>query len=109
MAGRPRRIAIVAFPDVQLLDVTGPFEVFAQANRFTGDRRAAYAVDILTTGARPIVSSSGVKLIPDGTIGDVRGGIDTLLVAGGPGVRRAMGDRSLRLWLRRTARRVRPP
>ena len=101
-----RRIAIVAFPGVQLLDVTGPFEVFAQAARRTPGG-AAYAVDLLTTGPRPIVSSSGMKLVPDGAVGEVRRPIDTLIVAGGPGVREAMRERALVAWLRRTARRVR--
>jgi transcriptional regulator GlxA family with amidase domain len=103
----PRRIAIVAFPDVQLLDVTGPYEVFAQAGRFLRPGSVAYAVEILTTGARPITSSSGVRLLPDRSIRDVRGELDTVLVAGGPGVRSAMNDRPLLAWLRRVARRAR--
>ena len=97
--GGPRRVTVVAFPDVEVLDVTGPLEVFAQAADF---RRAAYATEILTSGASPIVCSAGVKLVPDGSIGDVRGRIDTLVVAGGRGVAEAM----LR-WLARMAPRVR--
>jgi putative intracellular protease/amidase len=37
---RPRKIAIIGYDGVQSLDVTGPFEVFAIANRFGG--QAAY-------------------------------------------------------------------
>ena len=102
--GGPRWVTVVAFPDVEVLDVTGPLEVFAQAAHF---RRAAYATEILTSGASPIACSSGVKLVPDGTIGDVRGRIDTLVVAGGRGVAEAMRDRRLLRWLARMAPRVR--
>ena len=100
----PRRVTVVAFPDVEVLDVTGPLEVFAQAAHF---RRAAYTTEILTSGASPIVCSAGVKLVPDGSIGDVRGRIDTLVVAGGRGVAEAMRDRRLLRWLARMAPRVR--
>ncbi|TMB56263.1 MAG: hypothetical protein E6J56_06485, partial [Deltaproteobacteria bacterium] len=102
--GGPRRVTVVAFPDVEVLDVAGPLEVFAQAAHF---RRAAYTTEILTSGASPIVCSAGVKLVPDGTIGDVRGRIDTLVVAGGRGVAEAMRDRRLLRWLARMAPRVR--
>ena len=67
--GGPRRVTVVAFPDVEVLDVAGPLEVFAQAAHF---RRAAYTTEILTSGASPIVCSAGVKLVPDGTAPRVR-------------------------------------
>src|SRR5207244_11949548 len=60
-----RRVAIVAFPDVEVLDVTGPHEVFAQAAGFLHDRAPGYAIEILTSGAAPLVRSSGVQLVPD--------------------------------------------
>jgi transcriptional regulator GlxA family with amidase domain len=34
---RPKRVTIVTYPGVQVLDVTGPHEVFALANRFATD------------------------------------------------------------------------
>src|SRR5438093_11431190 len=78
-AGRgPRRIAIVAYPDFQLLDVAGPLEVFAQAARFLAASPPAYTVEILTSGARPLVSSSSVCLVPDGRTRWASGGLATL-------------------------------
>src|SRR5712691_4225309 len=105
----PRRVAIVAFPDVEVLDVTGPAEVFAQAAAFLAARGAtpAYGVEILTSGPRPIVCSSGLRLLPDRAVGDVRDGVDTLIAAGGLGVFAALEDKALVGWLRRAARRVR--
>jgi transcriptional regulator GlxA family with amidase domain len=102
----PRRVALLAFPGIQLLDVTGPFEVFAQAARFPR-ARGAYAVEILSSGPRTIVSSSGMRLLADARFDETRGAFDTLLVAGGPGVREAMRDRRLIAWLRRIAERTR--
>ena len=46
----PHRVVIAAFPDVDLLDVTGPAEVFALANRQTAGR-AGYQVRLAGPGA----------------------------------------------------------
>ena len=105
-----RRVALVAYPDAQMLDVVGPLEVFASAARWLGERgRAtpAYSVEVLATRSGPIRMSSGVELVAERAIGSVRGGIDTLLVAGGTGARAAMQDRALRAWLRHMRPRVR--
>ena len=104
------RIAVVAYPDVQILDVTGPLEVFATASRLRGrgglsDPR--YEVEILSSRAGPLATSSGLQLVAERALGDVRGGIDTLLVAGGLGTPTAMADTKLLAWLRRMAPRVR--
>ena len=107
----PRRIAIVGLPDVQVLDVTGPLEVFARTARWLcehGRRSAqAYTTELLATTAGTITASSGLRLGVDHTLREVRGGIDTLLVAGGIGTRAAMHDQALLHWLRRMAPRVR--
>ena len=100
-----RRVAVVAYPDVQMLDVTGPLEVFAAASRLA--RRPAYAVEVLAAGAGPVATQSGVRLVADRAWRTVRRGIDTLLVAGGQGTAAAIQDRALVAWLRRIAPRVR--
>jgi transcriptional regulator GlxA family with amidase domain len=102
---------MVAFPDVQILDVTGPLEVFARAARWLADhgRRGplAYAVEILGPRAGTIRTSSGLRLGVDRAYGGAASGIDTLLVAGGVGTAAAMRDRALLAWLARSAPRVR--
>jgi len=104
-----RHIAIVAFPDVEVLDVAGPLEVFSQAALFgrTPSGGPAYTVELLARRAGPIATSCGVRLLAERTIGAARGPIDTLLVAGGLGTEAAMQDPLLIAWLRRAARRVR--
>src|SRR5712691_4372667 len=111
MPGGTRRISMVVYPDVQILDVTGPLEVFARTARWLMDHRRrrepAYTVELLAARRGPVRSSSGLELVVRQSCMEVRGGIDTLLVAGGIGARRAPSDRALIRWLRRIAPRVR--
>lgn len=97
----------MAYPDVQMLDVVGPLEVFACASRFLPPTARGYAVEVLAERAGPVRTSSGLTLGAARSWLQVRGGLDTLLVAGGAGTVVAMGNRSLLDWLRRTTRRVR--
>jgi transcriptional regulator GlxA family with amidase domain len=77
-----RRIVIVAFPEVQPLDVVGPAEVFHTAGRL---EPGAYEVEIVAPSAGAL-SASAVQLAVDTPLAEVRGSIDTLVVAGGTGV-----------------------
>ncbi|HVO25946.1 MAG TPA: GlxA family transcriptional regulator [Candidatus Margulisiibacteriota bacterium] len=110
-AADPRRVALVAYPDIQVLDVTGPLEVFARTARWLCEhgRRAtpAYTTELLATTSGTITASSGLRLGVDRRLREVRGRIDTLLVAGGSGARAAMQDALLLRWLRSMAPRVR--
>ncbi|MDB5611472.1 MAG: transcriptional regulator, AraC family [Bradyrhizobium sp.] len=102
MAVKTRTVAILATPGVQLLDVSGPLDVFAEANVQAG--RAAYRLVIVASARGNLRSSSGVRLVPDYVIGDgVDGKIDTLLVAGAPNAPDARPDKAVVTWLRRHA------
>lgn len=103
---KPRRIVILAFPGVQPLDVIGPSEVFAGADQLAGG--GAYSVEVVAREASPIaVRGGGYSLLPKRTTASCRGPIDTLVVAGGMGVRDAEGDVELVRWIRSAARRSR--
>jgi transcriptional regulator GlxA family with amidase domain len=79
----PRTILLLAAPGVQLLDVSGPLDVFAEANVQAG--RQAYWPRLAGLAPGPVVSSSGVTLLPEVAAGEGEPGhIDTLLVAGAP-------------------------
>ena len=58
-----RTIAVLALPGVQLLDVSGPLDVFAQANVEAG--RQVYTLQVVACEPGPIHSSSGARLLPD--------------------------------------------
>ena len=100
-----RRIVIVAFPGIQTLDVVGPAEVFSIADRLAnGDQ---YSIEVVASSADPIETGSGLRLVPHRTLAGVRGPIDTLIVAGGTGVREARDDERLVRWIRSAAPRAR--
>jgi transcriptional regulator GlxA family with amidase domain len=102
----PRTIAIVVVPGVQLLDVSGPLDVFAEAN--VQARKDIYRLLIVAKSVGHIRSSSGVRLVPDLVIGDaVEMKIDTLLVAGCPNAADVRPDIAVVDWLRRAAPRAR--
>lgn len=108
---RTRRIVMLAFPDAQIIDITGPLEVFGRAARLLSEERGrralAYTVEIVGTKAGPFTTSSGIRLIADRSIAQVRGHIDTILVAGGRGTAAALRDRALIDWLRGSIDRTR--
>lgn len=105
---RPRLIEILAFPHVQLLDVAGPLQVFATANELAAQRGRCplYAVRVVSANAPTVIASAGLGLsvVP---LPRPRSKLDTLLVAGGPGVHAASHDPTLLNWLRRRATRAR--
>src|SRR5262245_51662219 len=107
----PHHVAMLAFPDSQMLDIVGPLEVFSRAARLLTDEGRLtpppYTLEILGPRPGPVVTSSGLALLCTRAFASVRTGIDTLMVAGGRGVRAAQNDRALLAWLRRIAPRVR--
>lgn len=102
---KPLAIAIVAPPGVQMLDVSGPADVFAEANRQTG--REFYKV--LTVGTAPlaVAASSGIRFLPDRSTQDDITVVDTLLVAGSPDLANAATDLHTLDWLQAHAVRAR--
>jgi transcriptional regulator GlxA family with amidase domain len=104
--GAVRRIVIVAFPGVQTLDVVGPAEVFATADRLAGGD-VEYRVEVVAPSPEAVVTGSGLKLLPHRAIDGARGPIDTLIVAGGTGVFEAEQDERLVRWIRSAAARSR--
>jgi transcriptional regulator GlxA family with amidase domain len=98
----PRQVAILAFPGVQSLDVTGPLEVFVGAQQLidaTGRRERGYDVQILSRDGAPLRTSSGLTVTPDAQLRDVRTPIDTLLLPGGSGRADAVADGALIEWI----------
>lgn len=83
----PLRVDILGFPDVQLLDIAGPFQVLASANELAAHRGLPRPYDIHLVAAEPgpMTATSGLTMtaeaLPQGDMA-----LDTLIVAGGPGV-----------------------
>ncbi|MEV0583508.1 GlxA family transcriptional regulator [Nonomuraea sp. NPDC050310] len=99
------RVVITLFPHVDLLDVTGPAEVFALANRVSG--RPLYDVRLAGPEGGTVTTSAGVRILADLRFDEVGDQVDTLLVPGaveltgsGP---RALSAPEVVAWVRRTA------
>jgi transcriptional regulator GlxA family with amidase domain len=111
IARSPRRIVMVTYPAAQILDVTGPIEVFARTARWLVERGSrtepAYEVELVAERTGPIAASCGVELVAQRALSAVRAGVDTLVVAGGIGASDAARSDALVAFLRRMAPRVR--
>lgn len=103
---RLHRVVILALPPAQLLDVTGPLDVFAMANQVLKLSRQppAYELVLAAPTAGEVATTSGVALLATQGLHRLRA--DTLLIAGGPGARAAVADGSLAASLRAVCARV---
>jgi transcriptional regulator GlxA family with amidase domain len=87
----PHRILMVIFDGVQILDVTGPLEVYAAANEFGG----GYRITTASVDGKPVTATAGIQLVPDLALDDVDFPIDTLMVPGRPDWWAAVSDTPL--------------
>jgi transcriptional regulator GlxA family with amidase domain len=108
MSAPAHRVVMVGFDDAQILDITGPLEVFSRAARWLRDTAVTadlpYAVELVGKQAGPLRCSSGIELLAQRGYADVDDA-DTVLVAGGIGYVKAMQDAALIEWLRAQAAR----
>jgi transcriptional regulator GlxA family with amidase domain len=103
----PRRVVIVGFDGVEILDVTGPASVFATATRLLGREQRGYAVEITAPRAGTFATLGEVRLGVDQALTEVRGAIDTLVIAGGDIDGPALNDDALAAAIGRAAKRSR--
>ena len=80
-----RAIVLIAFDGCQTLDVTGPWEVFAEAGKAARlvDRARPYDVVLASPEGGEVLTSSGLRLAGSVPITALVRPLDTVLVAGG--------------------------
>ncbi|QBR93322.1 helix-turn-helix domain-containing protein [Nocardioides euryhalodurans] len=88
-----RGVVIVTFDTAQILDVTGPLEVFSSASRFLPV--VQYRTHVVSALGGPVRASCGLEFA-SAPITEVTGPVDTLLVAGGADMDAAVADTNLR-------------
>ncbi|TDC84409.1 helix-turn-helix domain-containing protein [Actinomadura sp. 7K507] len=89
-------VAFVVYGGFQVLDLTGPHEVFRSTGR--------YECLVVGPEAGPVAASGGLSVHAEAGIDDLEpAGIDTLVVAGGVGVDRARKDAGLVGWVAEAA------
>lgn len=96
-AAASHRVEILAFADVQLLDVAGPLQVFATANDLAGKGPPPYALHVVAADGGQVRSSAGLGLAVE-RLSAPDQPLDTLLVAGGRGVMGAVAS-DLPAWI----------
>lgn len=102
-----RQIEILVFPDAQVLDATGPAQVFASANKFSRATAAGAHYEVALVGEEAQVRcNSGITLLCQ-TLPTSKSAPDTAIVAGGSGVNAACNRPALIEWVRDRASRVR--
>jgi transcriptional regulator GlxA family with amidase domain len=103
-----KRVGIVVFPDVEVLDFCGPFEVFS-VTRLDEERRreepSPFEVFLVAEGRGPIVTTGGMKVTPDHTLESCPP-LGILVVPGGWGARAEMKNVRLVTWIAERAKQV---
>ena len=103
-----KRVGIVLFENVEVLDFSGPFEVFS-ATRLNEERRleepSPLEVILVAEKNAPVVTTGGMKVIPDHTFENCPK-LDILVVPGGWGTRKELKNPVMLNWLRIRASEV---
>jgi transcriptional regulator GlxA family with amidase domain len=103
-----KRVGIVLFPDIEVLDFCGPFEVFSVTRLDETLRRedpSPFQVVLVAETAAPIVTTGGMKVTPDHTLDDCPP-LDILVVPGGWGTRTQRLNARLVGWIAERAKQV---
>ena len=104
----PHVVEVLAYPSVQLLDVTGPLQVFVCANDHVAQAGGTrpYVLRVVAKGGQGVMATAGLG-IATGPLPRTGMPPDTLMVAGGPGVDAAAADTVLVDWLRQRTKKAR--
>jgi cyclohexyl-isocyanide hydratase len=94
----PVEIGLLVFPNVQQLDLTGPYDVFATWPEAR--------LRLIWKNRDPLTSSTGLRLQPDETFAECPQ-LDVLCVPGGVGINPLLADETVLGFLRRQAAKAR--
>ncbi|HJU59347.1 MAG TPA: DJ-1/PfpI family protein [Nitrososphaeraceae archaeon] len=97
----PLIVGILIFDDVEILDVAGPFEVFA-VTRLNEEQRlqqsSPFKVYLISETNKQIIAIGGLRLTPDITISECPE-LDLLIIPGGLGTRKESKNKNLLNWI----------
>ena len=107
-----RRILFIAGPGTEILDLVGPLQVFARAAEIFGKEnpgsRPIYSLEVVSASSqKSVMTNCGLRITAHKTFREVRGKIDTLLVAGGDAIEKDEINIEIVRWLRKIAKRIR--
>jgi transcriptional regulator GlxA family with amidase domain len=103
-----KRVGIVLFEDIEVLDFCGPFEVFC-ATRLNEDKRreepSPFEVCLVAEYAGPVTTAGNMKVTPHYTFENCPA-LHILVVPGGWGTRKELKNPTMLEWLRERAGEV---
>ena len=103
-----KKVGILVFPQVEVLDFCGPFEVFSVTRLNEELRReesSPFEVMLVAETAEPISATGGLRVIPDVTIAACPL-LDVLVVPGGWGTRSEIKNERLVAWIAERGKQV---
>src|SRR5215471_14930607 len=103
-----RRVGILVFDGVEVLDFCGPFEVFSVVRLVEERRRedpSPFEVILVAERQAVVTATGGLKVTPDVSLASCPP-LDVLVVPGGWGTRRELGNPVLREWIAERGRQV---
>lgn len=95
-----KKVAIIVFDDVEVLDFAGPFEVFSVTDELNG--YDLFDIEVVSPTGGIITAKNGLSVNADGAILDVES-VDILIVPGGAGIRMLLDRSDVKDWIRRIA------
>jgi transcriptional regulator GlxA family with amidase domain len=103
-----KRVGILVFPQVEVLDFCGPFEVLAAVRLDESRRReqpSPFDVFLVAERAGPVAANGGLRALPDYVLANCPS-LDILVVPGGWGVRQEINNTALLAWIAERGRQV---
>ncbi len=103
-----KRVGILIFPDVEVLDFCGPFEVFSVTRLNEENRRetvSPFEVFLVAESEGLVQATGGLRVMPDYTLVTCSP-LDILVVPGGWGTRRESSNTPLLNWLTERSQQV---
>ena len=103
-----KRVGIILFENIEVLDFCGPFEVFSVTRLNEEKRReepSPFGVLLVAENNVPVVTMGGMKVIPDHAFESCPK-LDILVVPGGWGTRKELKNPAMLNWLRIRASEV---
>ncbi|NIO06418.1 MAG: DJ-1/PfpI family protein [Proteobacteria bacterium] len=96
-----KRVGILIFPNVEVLDFCGPYEVFSVTHLNEEKRReepSPFELLLIAEKEDSVVATGGLRVLPDCTLVNCPS-LDILVVPGGWGTRREIDNASLIDWI----------
>ncbi|NIA71211.1 GlxA family transcriptional regulator [Pelagibius litoralis] len=96
---------VLGYPNANLLDMSGPFQVFSAAQHLAAEFGIddLYSVELVAKAKGPLPSDQGLTLQATKDFSSDFSAMDSLIVCGGAGRRQALKDRETLAWLTKAA------